>query len=98
MIVPEHIPTLTIEWTEIPGALVPNFLTIGIIPSIEMWISCRLYLLMRGHIDSAIGIKVVIGAVRNATSSQVRTSVGHSSIHGVRTKEAMIRTECRKTT
>src|SRR5205085_8102314 len=73
--------------------LIANFLTTAIEPGIEEWVGSGLILLMRGNIDGAVGIEVMVGADGNAASTQVCAGIGHRCVDGVGAEEPMIGAE-----
>src|SRR5947199_4147801 len=80
MTVPCHIAAILVGGTKDPGALVADFITSHVVPGIQKRIGCRLYLLVRGDIDRAIGIKVMVRAGGNATGREIGAGIGHGSV------------------
>src|ERR1700730_5985512 len=84
MTIPTHIAAIRIDMTKCPGALVSNLLARCIIPCVQVWISCGLDLLVRGHVDRCIGIDIAIGAFATCpTGAEAGTHVGHRIVDGV---------------
>ncbi len=79
--------------TEVPGALVADFLAAGVVPGIKERIGCRLDLLVGGNVDGAVGVKVVVGAHRNATPAEVGAGIGHRRVDVVVAEGPMIGAE-----
>src|SRR5690349_4071264 len=73
--------------------LVAYFVAARVEPGIEQRIGCRLVLFVRGNVDGAIGIEIVVGTHRNTASTQVGTGIGHRRVDGVAAKETMVSTE-----
>src|SRR5437588_1273372 len=93
MAVPDHVATLRVGSAKLPGALVSNLIADQVVPGVEMRIGCSFYLLMRGNVNRAISIKVMVGAGRNTAGRQVRSGIRHGSILRVAAKGAMIGAE-----
>src|SRR5690349_4222594 len=88
---------IAVAGTKDPGTLVTDFITDPVVPGIQKWISCCLHLLVRSHVDRAIGIEVMVRTVGNTTGREIGAGIGHGSIEGIAAKVAMISTEGRET-
>src|SRR5205085_12361189 len=93
MAVPDDVAALRVGSAKLPGALVSNLIANYVVPGVEVRIGCSFYLLVRGNVDGAIGIKVMVGAGRNTAGRQVRSGIRHGSILRVAAKGAVIGAE-----
>src|SRR5947209_10365087 len=93
----DHVAALGIGGTEVPGALIADLAAAGVKPGIQQGIGRRLHLLVRSHVDRAIGIEVVVGAGGDTTGCKVSAGVGHGGIDGVGPEGTVISAEERET-
>src|SRR5258706_8235953 len=96
MTVPRHIAAILVGGPKVPGTLVTDFITGPVVPGIQKWIGCRLYLLVRSHVDRAIGIEVIVRTGGNATGREIGAGIGHGSVESIAAKVTVISTEGRE--
>ena len=87
---------VTIAGAKDPGALIADFVSSQVVPRIQKRIGCRLYLLVRSHVDRAIGIEVIVRTGGNATGREIGAGIGHGSVESIAAKVTVISTEGRE--
>jgi hypothetical protein len=88
---------VAVAGTKDPGTLVADFITGPVVPGIQKWIGCRLYLLVRSHVDRAIGIEVMVRTSGNTTGREIGAGIGHGGVDRIAAERTMIGTEGRET-